>query len=41
MPLTDTSLRAAKAADKPQKLFDVNGLFLPRQKNIPPDADKS
>ena len=28
MPLTDTAIRAAKPADKPQKLFDGNGLFL-------------
>ena len=28
MPLTDTALRAAKPLDKPQKLFDGNGLFL-------------
>ena len=28
MPLTDTAVRAAKPANKPQKLFDDNGLFL-------------
>lgn len=28
MPLTDTAVRGAKPADKPQKLFDGNGLFL-------------
>lgn len=28
MPLTDTAIRAAKPLDKPQKLFDGNGLFL-------------
>ena len=28
MPLTDTALRAIKPADKPQKLFDSNWLFL-------------
>ena len=28
MPLTDTALRGAKPANKPQKLFDGNGLFL-------------
>lgn len=28
MPLTDTAIRAAKPTDKPQKLFDGNGLFL-------------
>jgi integrase len=28
MSLTDTAIRAAKPADKPQKLFDGNGLFL-------------
>ena len=28
MPLTDTAIRGVKAADKPQKLFDGNGLFL-------------
>ena len=28
MPLTDTALRAVKPLDKPQKLFDGNGLFL-------------
>ena len=28
MPLTDTPLRAVKPLDKPQKLFDGNGLFL-------------
>jgi len=28
MPLTDTALRALKLPEKPQKLFDGNGLFL-------------
>lgn len=28
MPLTDTAIRAVKPLDKPQKLFDGNGLFL-------------
>ena len=28
MPLADTAIRAAKPLDKPQKLFDGNGLFL-------------
>ncbi|GHV53973.1 integrase [Deltaproteobacteria bacterium] len=28
MSLTDTAIRAVKATDKPQKLFDGNGLFL-------------
>ncbi|WP_291447866.1 integrase arm-type DNA-binding domain-containing protein [Desulfovibrio sp.] len=28
MPLTDTAVRGVKPADKPQKLFDGNGLFL-------------
>lgn len=28
MPLTDTTIRNVKSADKPQKLFDGNGLFL-------------
>lgn len=28
MPLTDTTLRTVKPAEKPQKLFDGNGLFL-------------
>ena len=28
MPLTDTAIRGVKPADKPQKLFDGNGLFL-------------
>ncbi|CAK7037813.1 MAG: Prophage integrase IntS [Desulfovibrio sp.] len=28
MPLTDTTLRSVKPTDKPQKLFDGNGLFL-------------
>ncbi|MDR0827139.1 MAG: Arm DNA-binding domain-containing protein [Desulfovibrio sp.] len=28
MTLTDSALRAVKHADKPQKLFDGNGLFL-------------
>ena len=28
MSLTDTAIRGVKAADKPQKLFDGNGLFL-------------
>ena len=28
MPLTDTSIRAAKAQDKPTKMFDGGGLFL-------------
>lgn len=37
MPLTDTSIRAAKPTDKAQKLFDGNGLFL----FIPPSGVKS
>jgi hypothetical protein len=28
MSLTDTAVRGAKPTDKPQKLFDGNGLFL-------------
>ena len=28
MPLTDTTIRNVKSADKPQKFFDGNGLFL-------------
>lgn len=28
MPLTDTAIRVAKPLEKPQKLFDGNGLFL-------------
>ena len=28
MPLTDTAIRGVKPTDKPQKLFDGNGLFL-------------
>ncbi|MDR2075812.1 MAG: Arm DNA-binding domain-containing protein [Desulfovibrio sp.] len=28
MPLTDTAIRAVKPAEKPQKLFAGNGLFL-------------
>ncbi|WP_291447516.1 Arm DNA-binding domain-containing protein [Desulfovibrio sp.] len=28
MPLTDTAIRAAKSAEKQQKLFDGSGLFL-------------
>ena len=28
MPLNDTTLRALKPADKPQKLFDGHGLFM-------------
>ncbi|MDR1660638.1 MAG: Arm DNA-binding domain-containing protein, partial [Desulfovibrio sp.] len=28
MALTDTALRAVRPGDKPQKLFDGNGLFL-------------
>lgn len=28
MPLTDTAIRKAKPADKPQKLRDGNGLYL-------------
>lgn len=28
MPLTDTAIRGAKPAPKPQKFFDGNGLFL-------------
>lgn len=28
MPLTDTAIRAVKPLDRPQKLFDGNGLFL-------------
>ena len=28
MPLTDTAIRGVKPVDKPQKLFDGNGLFL-------------
>jgi len=37
MPLTDTTIRAAKATEKAQKLFDGNGLFL----FIPPSGTKS
>ncbi len=28
MPLADTAIRGVKPTDKPQKLFDGNGLFL-------------
>ena len=28
MPLTDTAIRKAKSADKPQRLFDGGGMYL-------------
>ena len=28
MPLTDTTIRCAKPADKPRRLFDGGGLYL-------------
>jgi len=31
MTLTDAAIRAARATEKPRKLFDGGGLYLPHQ----------